>query len=157
MSWMTMSDFLRGFHYALCGVWRCIWEERNFRVHMVAVSCVLWLGRFYRFTCGEKAVLAVTCGLVLMGELVNSAVERAVDLCTGEFHPLAKAAKDMAAGAVLLSACTAVAVGALLFGRREGLEDCAVYFVEQPMRLVGAAGAVAAAVLFIFMPWRQRR
>lgn len=60
-------------------------------------------------------MLVLTVGAVITLELVNTAIERAVDLVTGEFHPLAKAAKDIAAAAVLVAAGLAVIIGVLLF------------------------------------------
>lgn len=152
-----MNKLLRSFKYAFSGIWQCIQTERNFRIHMVAVCCVVWVSRFFELNGTEKAVLALACGMVLMGEMFNSALERAVDLVCEKPHPLAKAAKDLAAGAVLLSAGTAAAVGTLLFGHRENLKLCFAYFSEQPLRLIGLAGAVAAAILFVFIPWDRRQ
>ena len=147
-----MNKLIHSFGYAVCGIGKCIRTERNFRIHLVALGCVIWMSRFYSFSVSEKAVLVVTCGMVMMGELCNSAVERSVDLCTQQEHPLAKDAKDMAAGAVLLSACMAVVVGVMLFGEMEGLTSCFCYFTEQPRRLLGLAGAALAALFFVFFP-----
>ena len=93
-----MNSLLRSFRYAAAGIAQCLLRERNFRIHITAVCTVIWLSRFYPFARGEKALLAALCGLVLAAELMNTAVERTVDLVTQERRPLAKYAKDAAAG-----------------------------------------------------------
>jgi len=151
-----MSKLLSSFGYAFSGILRCIREERNFRIHIVAIFCVVWMSRFYFFSTVEKVLLAVICGIVLTSEMVNSAVERAVDLSTGQIHPLAKAAKDIAAGAVLISAMAAAAAGILLFGHVENLLNCVRYFLEQPLRLLGLAIAAVLAIVFVFQLWDRK-
>lgn len=151
-----MNNLLHSFGYAFSGIWQCIKSERNFRIHIVAVCSVIWLSCFYSLSNLEKALLAVVCGMVLMAEMFNSALERVVDLTNDAPHPLAKAAKDFAAGAVLFAACSALTVGVLLFGRLENLGKCFQYIFEQPLRLIGLVGAVAAAILFVFTSWDQR-
>jgi diacylglycerol kinase len=76
------------------------------------------LAALLRLTPPEWALLALTIGLVVVSEMFNSVTEVAVDAVTQEFHPLAKAAKDLAAGAVVFSAIVSVVVGLLLFGPR---------------------------------------
>jgi diacylglycerol kinase len=66
----------------------------------------------------EWAILTLTIGLVFVAEMFNSVAEAAVDAVTLEYHPLAKAAKDIAAGAVVFAAIISVVVGLLLFGPR---------------------------------------
>jgi len=113
-----MRRFLLAFVYALRGIVQGFAEERNLRIHFAAGALVLVTA----FTQGLEAVsvsiLVLTIGFVIAMELVNSAIERAVDLTTTERHPLARAAKDMAAGAVLVSAVSAAGVGAILFYNR---------------------------------------
>ena len=111
------SGFWRGFGYAARGVWLCLRRERNFRFHLVVTAYVLAFAPHFSLTRSEWAVLCLTFGSVLCAELVNSAVERTVDRISEEKHPLSAAAKDLAAGAVLLSAIAAVAVGLIFFLR----------------------------------------
>ncbi len=110
----SWKKFCKGFRYAGAGVWYCVRTERNFRVHLVAGVAVLRLSAFYELTKGEWAVLLLAIGGVLGAELLNTAVERAVDLISPKPHPLAKAAKDAAAGGVLIAAIAAAAVGVVL-------------------------------------------
>jgi diacylglycerol kinase len=109
---------MRSFGFATAGIKSLVATQPNARVHMAlgagAASVAFWLG----LSALECAVLALTMGLVLVAEAVNTAIEAAVDLASPSIHPLARQAKDIAAGGVLLSAITAVIVGAVLFGPR---------------------------------------
>ena len=113
-----MKGFLRGFGYAFQGIGHAARTQRNFRVQLIISALVIAAGIYFRLTPAEWAVIAVTIGLVLSMELVNTVAEMAVDLLTQHYHPLAKAAKDVGAGAVLVTAAAAVAVGVAIFGPR---------------------------------------
>ena len=105
-----------GFRAAFGGLYRLVTSERHFQLHLIAATCAVILAAFLGFSGVEWAILMVTIGLVLVAEGVNSAIERAIDTTTPSFHPLAKAAKDMAAGAVLIAAVISVVVALLLYG-----------------------------------------
>jgi diacylglycerol kinase (ATP) len=109
---------LRSFGFAGAGIVTLLHTQPNARVHLAlgagAASLAVWLG----LSALECAVLVLTVGLVLVAEAVNTAIEATVDLASPAIHPLAQRAKDVAAGAVLLSAVTAVLVGLALFGPR---------------------------------------
>ena len=115
MSRNSQNRFLRSFAAAGSGICQAIRQERNLRFHLVAVLLVLYGRSFYSFSAAEDAALFLTMGSVIAAELVNTAVERAVDLCCPCPNPLAKLAKDAAAGAVLVLAIVAVLVGLRLF------------------------------------------
>ncbi len=105
----------KGFGYAFRGVWRCLREEWHFRFHVVVMAYVCAFLPRFSLTRAEGAVLALTFGAVLAAEAVNSAVERTIDRFSKEQHPLARTAKDMAAGAVVLLALASLAVAVCLF------------------------------------------
>jgi diacylglycerol kinase (ATP) len=109
---------IRSFKFAGAGIVTLIRTQPNARVHVVLGLLAGWLAYVLALSPLECAVLAVTIGLVLVTEAINSAIESAVDLASPSIHPLARQAKDVAAGAVLLSAVTAVVVGLALFGPR---------------------------------------
>lgn len=113
-----LHPFLRSFGYAFEGIYYSIRTQRNMRVHLgiglVATALGLWLG----LSLLEWAILLVMMALVFILEMLNTVIESLVDLYTDRFHPLAKIAKDVAAGAVLVAAIFAVGVGLLLFGPR---------------------------------------
>ena len=106
---------LRGFLYAFRGIVCTLREERNFRIHLVAVFFVTWFSFLYEVTAGQALVLLLCCSAVLSLELLNTAVENAVDLSTAEICPLAKKAKDAAAGAVFVSAVGSVIAAVIMF------------------------------------------
>lgn len=91
------------------------------RFHLVAAAIVTVGAVYLRLTRAEWATLVFAIALVLVTEMLNTAVEATVDLCTGNFHPLAKIAKDVAAGAVLLAAFCSVIIGVLVFGPHLGI------------------------------------
>src|SRR5699024_4885241 len=89
--------------------------QRNMRIHFLAALGVLLLSLYLPLSKLEVLLLFVCILLVLVAELFNTAVEAVIDMITDEFHPLAKVAKDVAAGAVMLSAGMAVVVGVSIF------------------------------------------
>lgn len=139
----------KGFWWALRGIWQCIREEWHFRFHLVIAFYVVLLTPYFSLTRGEGAVLVLTLSAVLAAELFNSAVERAVDRISPERHPLAAAAKDMAAGAVLVTAIASVAVAILLYGKPEVWQQIFADFGEHIYKPILLAVSAVLAVLFI--------
>ncbi|MEM1502206.1 diacylglycerol kinase family protein [Domibacillus sp. 8LH] len=90
-------------------------SEPNMRVHIAAGILISAAGFIFKLTRTEWCVLLLTIAGVMSLEMVNTAIEKTVDLVTEEYRPLAKMAKDLAAGAVLLFAIAAVIIGCLLF------------------------------------------
>jgi diacylglycerol kinase len=109
------AGFWRSFSYAGRGVWHVVRTQRNMRVHLAAAAAVIVLALILRVGALDWACLLAVIGLVLTAEALNTVVEAIVDLCTDEFHPLAKIAKDVAAGAVLISSVAAAGVGIAVF------------------------------------------
>ncbi|WP_328284409.1 diacylglycerol kinase family protein [Paenibacillus tarimensis] len=109
-----MARLLRSFGYAASGIVSAVRREPNMRIHVAAAGSVTVLGALLGITRLEWAILLLAMGMVITTELINTAVERAVDLCTLEPHPLAKAAKDTAAGAVLAAAVFAAVIGVVI-------------------------------------------
>ncbi len=106
---------LNGFKYAIEGVVHVLRTQRHMRFHFLILIMVLIVSLLFELSREEVLVLLFTITLVLMAEMFNTAIEAAVDLVTQTYHPLAKFAKDIAAGAVLVSTVNALAVGFLLF------------------------------------------
>jgi undecaprenol kinase len=111
-----MARFRRSMGFAWKGIFLAVRGERHMRFHLSAAVCVCLAAALLEISRLEWALLAGACGLVLTAELFNTAVERAVDLTTAELHPLAKAAKDTAAGAVLTAVVFAVIIGLIVLG-----------------------------------------
>jgi diacylglycerol kinase len=115
---MERNHLFRAFGCAFAGIWHCVCWERNMKIHLAAMLAVLSLAWWLELSRDEWMILILTIAFVLMAELFNTAVEAVVDLVSPGYHPLAKIAKDVAAGAVLLAALAALAVGYLLFFSR---------------------------------------
>lgn len=112
----SLKRFKHSVAYALSGIRQSFKDERNLCVQMAAGVLVILGGIFFNITKSEWLVILVCIGLVLSLELVNTAIERTVDLfCETKHHPLAKYAKDAAAGAVLIFALTAAVIGLIVF------------------------------------------
>jgi diacylglycerol kinase len=109
------SGFWRSFSFAGKGVWHVVRTQRNMKVHLAAALAAIVAGVILRITAADWAAVLAVIGLVLTAETLNTVVEALVDLCTDEYHPTAKAAKDMAAGAVLISSAAAVGVAIAVF------------------------------------------
>jgi len=105
---------LRSFNYAFEGVIHVLRTQRNMRIHFAIAAGVLMLAFIYDVTRLELIALMISIAFVLIAEMVNTAVEATIDLSTPSFDPLAKIAKDIAAGAVLIAAANAIAVGYLV-------------------------------------------
>jgi diacylglycerol kinase (ATP) len=108
-------SLLQSFNYALEGIIHVLRTQRNLRIQFLAAVIVL----VWAFATGvsriELIALLLSIAFVLVAEMINSAVEGAIDVATTSFDPMAKLAKDIAAGAVLIASVNAVAVGYLVF------------------------------------------
>jgi diacylglycerol kinase (ATP) len=108
-------SLLVSFNYAIEGLIHVLRRERNMRVHFALATVVLVLAFAYDVTKVELMALLVAISFVLIAEMVNTAVEEMIDLSTSRYDPRAKIAKDVAAGAVLISAVVAATIGYLVF------------------------------------------
>lgn len=109
------NQFLRSFHFAWSGIIHTFKTQRNMRIHGTVTILVLLLLWWLNVPRGDVLLVFFCISLVMSLELVNTAIEAVVDLVTQELHPQAKIAKDVAAGAVLLSVFFAVVIGAYVF------------------------------------------
>lgn len=110
-----MIKFFRAFVYASNGVVHAVRTERNIKFHLVATVIVIVAGLILKLSLMEWCIVSVLIGGMLSLELMNSAIERVVDLVTEEILPLARQAKDLAAGAVFIYAIVSAIIGLLLF------------------------------------------
>jgi diacylglycerol kinase len=110
------AAFIASFGYAFSGLWYVMRTQRNARVHAAAAVLAIGLGIFLHISAVEFAVTFVAISGVFIAEMFNTALEAGVDLASPQRHPLAKVAKDVAAGAVLVSAILAVIIGLFIFG-----------------------------------------
>jgi diacylglycerol kinase (ATP) len=108
-------SLFQSFNYATEGVIHALRTQRNLWIHFAIAVAVLIAALAFGVSRIELIVLLLAITFVLVAELVNTAIEAAVDVASTSFDPLAKLAKDIAAGAVLIAALNAVAVGYLVF------------------------------------------
>jgi diacylglycerol kinase (ATP) len=106
---------IESFNYAVEGIIHVLRTHRNMRLHFAAALIVLVLALALGVSRIELIVLLISITFVLIAEMINSAIEAAIDVSTSSFDPLAKLAKDIAAGAVLIASINAIAVGYLVF------------------------------------------
>jgi diacylglycerol kinase len=107
---------LQSFKCAFAGIWHTLKTQRNAQIHVGIGALILILGLGLDLTLTEWAILVLTCGFVIATEMLNTATESVMDFLTTDYHPHVKIVKDVAAGAVLVSAITAVVVGLLVLG-----------------------------------------
>lgn len=104
------------FNYAIRGVFWAFKHERNFKIHTVISLMVIMLGIVLQIPRSEFITCIICIMMVLSGELINTAIEKVCDGITGEFKVYIKAAKDIAAGAVLVTAFFSAIIGGIIFG-----------------------------------------
>lgn len=112
---MKMKKVLESFNNAINGIIDTVRTERNMRIHLIAALGVLFASFFFDISKYEFLILAVTITMVIAAELINTSIEAAIDMTTNYYHPLAKVAKNAAAGAVLITAINALIVAYIIF------------------------------------------
>ncbi len=113
---MRKINRVESFRYAFAGIWYTLRTQRNAQIHLSIAILIFMVGTQLNLSMVDWAILALTTGFVLAAEMLNTVAESAMDYATTEFHPQVKVVKDVAAGAVLVSAVTAVIVGLLILG-----------------------------------------
>ena len=113
-----LKRILEAFNCAISGIMHCFRTQRNMRVHFIVAIIVIMMGVLLNVSRIEMLILVVIIFFVLFAEMINTAVEALVDMVTKEYHPLAKTAKNIAAGAVLFSAICAIIIGYIIFSEK---------------------------------------
>lgn len=109
------STFYKSVGYALDGIEYAINHERNIKLEILAAIVASVMGFLLHITVIEWLILMLLIATILAFELINTAIERTVDLVTKDYHELARVSKDMAAGAVLILSCFAIIMGIVIF------------------------------------------
>ncbi len=109
------EKFIAGFGYAFSGLWYALRTQRNVRIHLAAAILAIMLGIWLHISVLEFALVFVAIASVFIAEMFNTVLELCIDLVSPTYHPLAKIAKDVAAGAVLLNAILAIIIGLFVF------------------------------------------
>lgn len=105
---MKRRSIIDSFNYAVSGIIIALKTEKNMRIHYGIALGVIIISLFFDFSRTEFLLLLFAISLVVVAEMINTAIERVIDLITEDYHPLARVVKDVAAGAVLIAAISRI-------------------------------------------------
>jgi diacylglycerol kinase (ATP) len=146
------TSIIQSFNYAFEGVIWTLRTQRNMRIHFALATVVLVLAFAFGVTKLELIALLLAISFVLITEMINTAIEAATDIATTSFDPLAKLAKDIAAGAVLIASVTAIVTGYLVLADRVGqpTDRLLVQLRDEPvyLSLIALVVVIIAVVAF---------
>lgn len=111
----SVKALIKSFQHAFCGILTSFVIGRNIKVHYIAALAAILGGLYFGISKVEFLIILLISAQVICLEMVNTAIERTVDLVTSEYHLYAKIAKDIAAGAVLVAAIFATIIGGIIF------------------------------------------
>ena len=148
---MKPDTWLETLNCAVEGLLHAVKTQRHMRWHAVACLAVVLLAPLLHVTPEEFALLCLAAALVVVGELFNTALENLVDLASPDFHPLAKAAKDVAAGAVLVAAFAAVAVGWVILFPKLGTAAAGVLEAVDRREPMGLAAVLLGVLVLVVL------
>ena len=109
------KSLIKSFVYAIEGISHALKDNRNLRIHFGVGAIVIFAGIFFKANPFEMGVLGIMIMLVIMAEMINTAIEEMVDLIVSEHRQQAKIAKDVAAGMVLVAVVGSVIAGIFIF------------------------------------------
>ena len=141
-------SLVESFNYAVEGILHVLRTHRNMRIHFAAAIGVLILALVLGVDRLELVALLLSIAFVLVAEMINSAIEAAIDVATSSFDPLAKLAKDIAAGAVLIASINAIVVGYLVFSGH--VSESTSNFLDR-LRDAPAKLTIIALILVVFL------
>ncbi len=146
------------FNYAFEGIIHVLRTQRNLRIHFAVAVAVLAAALYFDVTKIELIALLLSITFVLIAEMLNSAIEGAIDISTTSFDPNAKLAKDVAAGAVLIASVNAVAVGYLVFAGKTAAKSSRLLdkIVNGPAERTAIALVITVIVVIATKAWTGR-
>ncbi len=155
---MKPTSWLESLNCAIEGILWAVKSERHMRYHFVVALAVVFLALFYKISAFEFFLLVLAAVLVIFAELMNTAIEAVVDLVTDDYHELAKRAKDVAAGAVLVTSVGAVILGYLvLSGHIFPLFDSEPTFGHEPQGTIPVGALLIVVILVVLLKSHYNR
>ncbi len=154
-----MKALLKSFFYAFRGIFSALVTERNMRIHTVVTAYMyffLFAFDFFEITSVQLAIIFIANGLVIGGELINTAVENIVDLVTEDFSPLAEKAKDCAAGAVLVFAIFSVLCGIAIMYQPDAFKALFAFFADNLWAAAILLASLIVSTLFVFFGFGKK-
>lgn len=155
---MKPTRWIESLNCAIEGILWAVRSERHLRYHFIAALGVLFLALFYRVSALEFFLLVLAAVLVIFAELINTSIEKLVDLVTDEYHELAKLAKDIAAGAVLVTSVGAAILGYLvLSGHIFPLFDSQPTLVREPQGTLPVGALLMVVIVVVLLKAKFNR
>ncbi len=155
---MKPTSWLESLNCAIEGILWAAKQERHIRYHFIATLALIFLALFFKVTALEFFLLVLAALLVILAEMINTAIEVVVDLVTDDYHLLAKRAKDVAAGAVLLTSIGAIVLGYLvLSGHIFPLFESQPTLAQEPRGSIPAGALLMVIILVILIKSRFNR
>lgn len=145
------------FRCAVEGIAEALATQRHLRIHVVVAALVTLFGILLRLSRVDLALLLMAIALVVIVELLNSAVELAVDLASPTLHPIARRAKNIAAGAVLIAAFASAVIGVITLAPPLFRAVVARPFSGESALLAATALALVGTILTAFLPRPSRQ
>lgn len=148
-----MKALAKSFVFACRGFVYCLHHERNMRIHLaftLYMYSFLLFFDFFELGKIEFALLFIANALVMMAELINTAIENTINLVEKKYNKLAQIAKDTAAAGVLVGAFFAVAIGIVLLWQPEAFERILEYYAAHTVMLVCLVISLAGSLIYIF-------
>lgn len=144
-------NILRSLKFAVKGILYAIKNERNMRIHTIAAIYVIVFSMFFSMSLTDYAILILIIGLVMMAEMFNSSIENLIDLCSKDYNSTAKAAKDIAAGGVLIVCIGAFISGIFLFSDLNAYIRIWKFFSSYPLCLLLLVIFSYLSYLYVFI------
>lgn len=155
---MKPTSWLESLNCAIEGIIWAVKGERHIRYHFVAALAVVFMALFFKVSALEFFLLILAAVLVIFAELMNTAIEAVVDLVTDDYHELAKRAKDVAAGAVLVTSVGAVILGYLvLSGHIFPLFDSEPTLGKEPQGTIPVGALLIVVIMVVLLKSRFNR
>lgn len=145
-----LTGVLKSFYCAGRGIAFCLRHERHFRIHLTATAYVMYFSTFYSFSRTDYAVLILTCTAVLAAEILNTSIEVVLDKVSPRYNIFALIGKDIAAGAVLVTAVGAIAIGVFMLWDIEVFVRITEYFTSDIIKPLLLLVSFALSLWFIF-------
>ena len=111
----SLKRLINSFGYAIRGIYSAFKTEQNLVIHTIVTIIVIALAIYLQVSTIELCILILVIGLVIAFEMMNTAIEYVVDMAMPNIHPLARLAKDISSGAVLVCAIASIIIGLIIF------------------------------------------
>lgn len=128
----------------------CILNERNMRIHLTVALYLAFLGPLFHLTLTQQCIILLCVALVIALEMVNTALETVINLCSPQYHVLAGIGKDIAAGAVLVAAFFSAVIGIRLFWKPPVFLKLGLALADSPVAIAALLAALLCSGVFIF-------